>query len=105
MNEYLDKPGLDALWAKIKSVFVLKTTYNTHVGSMTGTIAGLQERIAAAENRLAALETGGGVTPTPTPSEYGVVNSDNHIVVNDTYTSLKYVDEGKNAIDNVTNIE
>lgn len=44
--------------------------------------------------------------PTPpTPSDYGFVNEDNHIVVNDTYTSLMYVDETDTVISGVTNID
>lgn len=95
MIEYLDKDGLDALWAKIKSKFVLKTEFGSHIGSMAGTIAGLQARISGLEDRIAILETGGGVTPTPTPeeSDYGVVGTNNVITVKDniSYTSLKYV--------------
>lgn len=103
--DYLNKAGVAALWEKIKSTFALKSSFNTHVGSMNGTIAELQVRISLLEDRIAALESGGGGTITPEESAYGVVNTDNHIVVNDTYTTLRYVDDGENAISNVTDIE
>lgn len=41
----------------------------------------------------------------PTPSDYGVVGADNHIVVNDTYTSLVYVDDNNVAVSDLTNID
>lgn len=44
-------------------------------------------------------------TPTPPDSELGSVSGNNVITVNDTYTSLMYVDENNNALSNVTDID
>lgn len=133
--EYLNKEGLNALWEKIKLNFAkitevgeLESTLSSRissigikVGSLEGTVAGvynrgeynkgelqanidaLEARVNSLEARVAALESKGGDTPVPV--EHGVVNADNNIIVNDTYTSIKYVDDSNVEISGVINID